>query len=565
MSDSEEHEVNGKQNMNGSRSMLPQDEGTEQSQDEDVNVTVEIQDHVHHKRCRALCICCHACCKPCRTKYHPLPPKASIFQRLKFAFMCPPHGNIAMYIQFVVLMAMSWAVLVALTQENAMPGGNLFALIVLFAGSVIGGYIFSLIRLPPLLGMLIVGAMLRNIPHVKEAVGEAIEPSWSGALRQIALTVILIRAGLGLDPVALKKLSFTVLRLAFTPCLTECVASAIASHFLLGLPWEWAFMLGFVLAAVSPAVVVPSLLNLSDRGYGLDKGVPTLVIAAASVDDVLAITGFGVVLGITFSTGDLAVSIIKGPLEALLGVTYGIVFGMFLWYFPNVKSNNLVFYRSLLLFAGGLMATFGSTAVHLSGAGPLGCLTVAFVAAYKWRKQRKEGEPDAMAEVVAILWMLFQPLLFALIGSAVDIEKSLQGDTVGLGIATLAIGLVVRIIVTFLVVFGAGLSIKEQFFVALAWFPKATVQAAIGGLALDLTIKNNANHLMDYGRQVLTIAVLSIIITAPIGAIAIALSGPRLLNKVDKEGKVVMQNSTDPERTSMLDDRQEEKTEMNQL
>ncbi|XP_062598598.1 sodium/hydrogen exchanger 9B2-like [Saccostrea cucullata] len=541
-------------NNHGNGGAYPSPPEAEEKEEKEENLSVSIEEgQPPSRKCAALRSCFHQCSKPVSTKYHPLSEHPGKLERFRYAFMCPPHGNLAMYIQFFVMCAMTWAVLIAITKDEALPGGNFFSLVVLFTAAVAGGYVFSLFRLPPLLGMLIVGGMLSNIPVIK-TVGQGLDLQWSGALRKIALTVILIRAGLGLDPVALRKLSFTVLRLAFTPCLTECLAEAIASHFLLGLPWEWGFMLGFVLAAVSPAVVVPSLLNLSDRGYGLDKGIPTLVIAAASVDDVLAITGFGVVLGIAFTQGDLALTIVKGPLEALLGVAFGCVLGVFLWYFPSKNGSNRMFYRSMLLFAAGLMATFGSDVVHLPGAGPLGCLTLAFVAAFKWRKEREEGQPDTIAEVVGVLWMLCQPLLFGLIGAAVNFDSIKDLSTLGLGIAVLAIGLVVRIAVSFCVVFGSGLTIKEQLFVALAWFPKATVQAAIGGLALDAAIKMGDPTLINLGTSILTTAVLSIIITAPIGALAIALSGPLLLNRIDpKTGKVVSKDSEDPEKSSMLE------------
>ena len=117
------------------------------------------------------------------------------------------------------------------------------------------------------------------------------------------MVVILIKAGLGLDAAALKRLSFVVVRLAFMPCLVETATDAVVAHFIMGFPWLWGILLGFVLAAVSPAVVVPSLLSLQERGYGEDKGISTLVIAASSIDDIAAISGFGVVLGIIFSQG----------------------------------------------------------------------------------------------------------------------------------------------------------------------------------------------------------------------------------------------------------------------
>ena len=142
-----------------------------------------------------------------------------------------------------------------------------------------------MIKLPPLLGMLLVGVMLANVPGLK-TVGR-LDPGWSSVLRSSALTVILIRAGLGLDPANLRRLSLVVLRLAFLPCLAESGVVMLASHYILGLPWLWALLLGFVLAAVSPAVVVPCLLSLQSRGYGVDKGRVSRVI---TIDQIIFIT-----------------------------------------------------------------------------------------------------------------------------------------------------------------------------------------------------------------------------------------------------------------------------------
>nr|XP_034314454.1 sodium/hydrogen exchanger 9B2 [Crassostrea gigas] len=463
------------------------------------------------------------------------------------------RGRCAQYAQFCVICASVWIVLFSVSGEQSLPGGNLFSLLVLFAGAVAGGHVFSLIHLPPLLGMLIVGGLLSNIPGVK-VVGLGIDPKWSASLRKIALTVILLRAGLGLDPVALRKLSLTVFRVALIPCLFEVAANAVAARILLEMPWDWAFMLGFALTAVSPAVVVPSLLTLSDAGYGLDKGIPTLVIAAATIDDVFNITGFGVLLGIVFSQGELALTIAKGPLEMLLGIVYGLVFGVFLWYFPSKDNDNVSFYRTVTLLGFGLVAVFGSSMIDLSGAGPLGCLTVGLVAAFGWRKQRQAGEKDQVAMASGVLWMLFQPFLFGLIGAAVKSEQIHDVRSLGLGTAVIAVGQSVRIGASVLSVLGTEFSTKERLFIAMARFPKATVQAAIGGLALDMALAGDNPEFVRLGTTVLTTAVLSIIITAPIGALAIALSGPRFLNKLDRKCTDLenSESTNHPENAAML-------------
>ncbi|XP_046367310.2 sodium/hydrogen exchanger 9B2-like isoform X1 [Haliotis rufescens] len=507
--------------------------------DQDGEVEVEISEELpkseQPKKCLALRTCCHRTFKPIQTHYNPLPENATLGQRVKYFFMCPPHGKVGGFLVLLFMFGIWLAVLISLTGAEALPGGNLFALLVLFVTCWFGGYLVSLVKniipflpLPPLLGMLLVGGLLRNVPQI--AISTDIHRAWSSGARNIALGIILLRAGLGLDPSALRKLSFVVVRLAFSPCLMETTADAVAAHLLLGFPWEWGFMLGFVIAAVSPAVVVPCLLSLQEDGYGVDKGIPTLVIAAASVDDVLAITGFGVVLGIAFSQGNLAWTLLKGPLEAVVGVALGTVAGVILWYFPQRTSKNLVLFRSVMLVGFGLMAIFLSTYLKWAGSGPLGCLTLAFVAALKWRKEFKEGEQNPIENVVGVLWMIFQPLLFGLIASEVEIS-SIDKNTIGLGLATLGIGLAVRMVVSFLAVFFTPLNLRERMFIPFAWLPKATVQAAIGAKAYEMAISEGKPELENLGKQILTIAVLAILITAPIGAALVTIFGPKLLKK----------------------------------
>uniref|UniRef100_A0A2C9K2F1 Cation/H+ exchanger transmembrane domain-containing protein n=1 Tax=Biomphalaria glabrata TaxID=6526 RepID=A0A2C9K2F1_BIOGL len=497
--------------------------------------------------------CFGRCTKPLMSDNHPLPLDAPWYYRLRDNFLCPPHSRMGAVIFIVLVTGSIWATLFSVTGEEALPGGNLFALLVLFVACWSGGYVARLIRLPPLLGMLIVGGVLGNVPYINLA--RDIHSSWVFTLRQIALTVILTRAGLGLDPKALKRLSFVVLRLAFLPCLTEATVDAIASHLILGFPWQWGFMLGFVISAVSPAVIVPSVLSLGERCYGIEKGIPTLVIAASSVDDILAITGFGVLLGITFSTGDIVWTLFKGPLEVLSGVTYGIVGGVILWYIPQKTSKLQLLFRSVLLMFMGLMAIFGSIKLHWSGAGPLAALTVPFVAAVRWRSEWKESSKNPVEEVLGVLWMIFQPFLFGLIGSEVDVMK-LDYDVIGLGIAVLVIGLVFRISVSFLSVFFTNLNYKERLFVAMAWLPKATVQAAIGTVAFDLAKKNNDVAAQTLGKQVLNLAVLSILLTAPIGSFLISLLGPVLLkcSPVTTSEKIVVQENGIQEKCMIEDE-----------
>ncbi|XP_078799818.1 sodium/hydrogen exchanger 9B2-like isoform X1 [Oryzias latipes] len=442
---------------------------------------------------------------------------------------CPPRGLLASLVTKVLLAAVLFGVVWSITGEECLPNGNLFGITVLFICAVVGGKLVTLIRLPklppfpPLLGMLLMGLTLRNIPVVTDAMH--IDFRWSGSLRNIALAVILARAGLGLDPKALKKLKAVCVRVAAGPCLVEACTTALVSHFLMGLPWVWGFILGFVLAAVSPAVVVPSMLLLQKQGYGVEKGIPTLLMAAGSFDDILAITGFTTCLGMAFATGSTGYNLLRGVLEVTGGTVAGILLGILIQYFPSVDQKYVVMKRSFLVLGLSVFAVFGSDVAGFPGSGGLCTLLLAFLAGLGWGAEKARVE-----EVVGWAWDVFQPLLFGLIGAEIRLSE-LEGHAVGLGIASLLIALLVRVLFTYVCVLFADFNTREKVFIALAWIPKATVQAAIGSKALDMARVNGDSHLIQNGMDVLTVAVLSILLTAPIGALIIGLCGPRLLQK----------------------------------
>ena len=396
------------------------------------------------------------------------------------------------------------------------------AVAVLFTACVAGGYLASSLQLPPLLGMLLAGIVVGNLPD--SFLGE-VPDRWSLGLRLVALTVILLRAGLGLDLDALRGLQGSLARLAFLPNLAEASTVAIVAMLLLDMSLMWGLLLGFVVAAVSPAVVVPSLLDLQLKGYGTKKGIPTMVLAAATFDDVLSITGFGAMLGLVFADlggGGAGESLIRAPLELGLGLGFGVVAGSGC----GAARGAPAWLRFGMLSVAGLVAVGGGWALGFAGGGSLGAMTIGAVAARSWR--------DASAPVAAALskvWVVAQPLLFGLIGAAVALDV-LEPSYVWSGLVILAVGLIVRLVVTYAAVSGDRFSTRERGFIALAWIPKATVQAAIGALALDAARQTNAGAQAEiHGTQVVTIAVLAILVTAPIGAVAIAWTGPRWLAK----------------------------------
>jgi len=539
----------------------------------------------------------------------------------------PPTGEVATTLTLILTIIAIFCAARAVLGPIADVGGTIFALLMLIVMALIGGKLvlgFSWlimrffrvdVRLPPLLGMLVVGILLKNIPYNfgqfgraectadhrnvsfvdsihnydKEAgsfkkrsvsitdtkdvldrvirsvesstvienitekkasdchpkyIGHDLDPQISRTLRSLCLTVILLMAGLELDPVALMKLSGMVVRATFIPCFVEATVVAVLSKLILGFPWTVGFMLGFVLAAVSPAVIIPCLMSLSQRGYGVAKGIPTLVIAACSADDVVAISGFGIFMGVTFSAGKpLWELIMHGPIEVIIGVSFGVFWGVLAQWIPNQDHKHVAFFRWLILLGGGLIALFGAHLIGYDGAGGLATIIMAFVASMKWRKEGW-GDHNPVSKTFKRMWIILEPVIFALIGTEIQVDK-INPETLGKSIAVLVIALVIRMIGTYFAVSGGDLNMKEKIFMAFAWMPKATVQAALGPIFLDKVMKwpedkwDNLGDKAEWeemGNDILTLAVLSILITAPLGAISILGLGPKLLES-DKKDK----------------------------
>uniref|UniRef100_A0A2K5EUB7 Solute carrier family 9 member B1 n=1 Tax=Aotus nancymaae TaxID=37293 RepID=A0A2K5EUB7_AOTNA len=361
---------------------------------------------------------------------------------------CPLRGVLNVIITNGVILITIWCMTWSILGSEALPGGNLFGLLIIFYSAIIGGKFLELIRiplvppLPPLFGMLLAGFMIRNVPFISKHVH--VDSTLSSVLRNIALTLILIRAGLGLDPQALKHLKGVCFRLAAGPCLIEASAAAVFSHFIMKFPWQWAFLLGFVLGAVSPAVVVPSMLLLQENGYGIKKGIPTLLMAASSMDDILAITGFNTCLSIVFSTGSILTSY---PLKTQLVLK--ILISKY-----SIRKN-LSWKRGFLVDICVFLLDYGTL--------------LSFILTFLEKQNMK------VQKIITNVWDIFQPLLFGLVGAEVSVS-SLESNTVGISVATVSLALCVRILTTYLLMCFAGFSFKEKIFIAFAWMSKATVQ-----------------------------------------------------------------------------------------
>ncbi|XP_075263714.1 sodium/hydrogen exchanger 9B2-like [Convolutriloba macropyga] len=479
----------------------------------------------------------------CLLSENALPEEPTKLQQVRWYFLCPPHSHFGWVLTRVLGLLISWAALWGIVgKEEAYFGGNMFSIFSLYVASRVTGFLIGLFGLPPLLGMLLAGILLNNItlPFTPKPIAEYIAREYRVALRDFSFITILIRAGLSLNPKGLLLMKSVVIRLALCPgVLAEGPIIALLAYFFFDMPFNWAFMLGFILAAVSPAVVVPSLLKLQNKGYGVEQGIPTLIIAAASIDDIIAISAFSVVMSISFVDGNkpLYQVLLHAPTEIAVGLVASLIAGIIMWYIPPpqkheldkrghplLRTENHTTARFLILFGTGIMFMFGFQRLHLAGAGALGCLAVSFITGLGWDIDTKRPVGEAFGHA----WNSLMPLLFGLIGTEIKFDD-IESSIVMRSLIVLLGGLIVRVCVSFLTVMGVGLNFKEQLFVAIAWIPKATVQAAISGIPLDLAMESNDQHKIKLGRIILTISVLAILLSAPLGALGIRLTGQRLL------------------------------------
>ncbi|XP_025833368.1 sodium/hydrogen exchanger 9B2-like isoform X2 [Agrilus planipennis] len=441
--------------------------------------------------------------------------------------ICPKWHTTSNLFALVLLILLVWAISCSLFElEYVGPSSQLFKLIVLFICAKISGCIVSLFGLPPMVGMLLMGVLFRNVEYL-----EVIPPytTFTSVLRQLALVNILLPAGLGLDPKALLSKGLMIVNLALVPVGVEIIGVTVASYFLLNLPWLWGLLLGFLLAAVSPAVIIPCLFKLQGLGYGVNKGIHTLVIAASTVNDLVCIVGFGIVLDVIFSSGPWYSQISKGPIVLAIGFAYGIAWGVLCYFIPSTENEYIVTLRTLLLGLGCLLSAVGSSAIGYAGAGALGCIVAAFVASIGWRRQGWDSNNPVRNNFI-LLWKFFEPVSFGLIGIEVNF-KILELYTVLWGILSTLVPLMLRMIVSFLSTQYSNFNVKENVFIALSWIPKATVQAALGATPLtNAYIIGDANSI-SYANTVLIVAVMSILLTSPIGAILIMKLGPKFLQR----------------------------------
>merc|ERR1712070_769307 len=412
-----------------------------------------------------------------------------------------------------------------------LPGGVVFDLLEVLICGIVGGKLVANFGLPPLFGQLLMGFLLKNvIPDQLNGLSAGL----NSMLRSVALAIIMLRAGLGLDFAMLRKSSVSTLFLATGPCIGEATTIAVLSHIIFpAMSWPFCFMLGFCIADVSPAVTTPILLDLNIQKRGTKKGVPTILLAAGSVNSVMAIVFYKIVEEFAW-TGNIS----PENIISIVGVKFFLqVFGIgggagwvigkfcrFCWHLTEDKNA-----RFAILFLLAMLILFGFKQIGMSGGGSLS-------------EEELETVEKPVSGILGLAWSnCGAVLLFTLLGASLDASK-LSPQLVGMGVLLVVLGLVGRSVTLFFTLFlfpqwGA----KEKLYSMVSWCPKATVQAALATAALDyITVQIKSGvfvatdpvvlQYLDNAMVILTTAILSIIMTAPLFAVLMLQLAPRLLD-----------------------------------
>ena len=463
------------------------------------------------------------------------------------------NENKALVSLFIVLAFCSSLFLIAHNTTIVVTSPDVVNFAILWVVSLLAGYLFQIINIS-LFGSLLAGIILRN------AFDFNVSPPFEDWCRTSALCVILLISSMEINIEKVLHLSLLCLRLTLMPGLVEAVVTGILAVLMFQMPVSLAFALGYTLSAVSPAVVVPSVLKLKTKGYGVVKGIPSLVMTASSFDDIAAITGFNVSMGIALDTGrsnNIFLSIfIHGPLQVFIGVAIGCLFGTFL---AIAKFCSHQWQRTFIAVQLSIILTYFFKSLHLDGVGPVATITMGIVAQLIWKHESlieyinsglnyeitKDDSVSYLLDTgrdLNMLWELsFRPLLFGSIGAAFDIS-ALSGDIIPKACGIIAFGLITRMIIAYVAVGGRKLTKTDRMFVAVAWIPKATVQAALCSVPLAMvedrmSTYKNYEELNIWAHQIFTTTLIAILITAPLGLISIHLLGPRLLSREELEAE----------------------------
>lgn len=396
----------------------------------------------------------------------------------------------------------------------------LLSISLIILSALLVAFCLKKIHVPTLIGMMIIGILFNYFGLIDQSILNI-----SGILRKIALIIILLKAGLSLDFNVLKKVGRPAILMCFLPATFEILAFTIFGPMILGLSYIESALIGAVMGAVSPAVVVPKMSNLIETRFGTEKGIPQMIIAGSSADDVYCIVLFTAFTALVNNnnTAFNPLSLLQIPSSIILGILLGIVVGYLasiLFKKVHIRDTVKLLILISLSFLMVVLEDFLSGEI-IGVSGLLGIMSMG-ITIFALRKKVAER----LTKKTGKLWVVAEIFLFVLVGASVKIESALNAGWIA--ILMIFIGLVFRMVGTYLCLIKTKLNIKERLFVMIAELPKATVQAAIGGTLIGIAGINQ-----DFANYVLAISVIAILICAPLGAFGIDLSYKKLLKQED--------------------------------
>ncbi|XP_028041978.1 sodium/hydrogen exchanger 9B2-like isoform X2 [Bombyx mandarina] len=454
--------------------------------------------------------------------------RESILNKLLSAI--PSLVETKQYIGVLICGLTLWGTSWFLFKDAVLPGSYIFNM----SGVIIAAYCFGhalerFTTINPVVGMTFMGALYRNL-GTTNFLENSTADSIDFHLRRIYPVIILTKGPLSWNWEYIKNNPVKVFSLATLPWIIECLSTAFLAHILLNYQWKWGLHLGAILSSVSPAVIVPTVVALKERGLGTKHEIALLVGNAGGLDTAFTEGIFGVTNSAIFYEASLTYKIIKGLLAIFVGICLGIAWGVLCDVIPDHNDLYAPTVRSLLIFGGGILVTYAGGYLGWGGTSGVAIMVCAGVAATRWSRRGWPINDNPVSEVYKLLWRIFEPMLFTLSGYFLDVSQ-LNTKELCLIIGCIISALFLRMLTAFLVGLANNLSIKESVFVSVTWIPKAIVEAVLVRVAADSILADASEEDKRTAAQHANIIVIAILITSTAGSVLTTALGPILLSQ----------------------------------
>uniref|UniRef100_A0A0N4ZH88 Na_H_Exchanger domain-containing protein n=1 Tax=Parastrongyloides trichosuri TaxID=131310 RepID=A0A0N4ZH88_PARTI len=392
-------------------------------------------------------------------------------------------------------------------------------LLIFFALSIslVFGYIIQLLWIPSLVGNLIAGVIIRNIQVLNNIF--TLPSNWSNSIRLLAFVIIMIRCGTGLKINEIKKYWLLSGSIGIVSTFFEAISIGVVSVIIFNFPPLYGVLFGFLIAATSPAITVPSMIELEEKQLSTRKGLPTILLVSASIDNLFSISMIYLLMAILFDLSvenNLTKNIITTILQLIGGFTIGIVIALIFYYVPKPTFNLFHTIRTYILIIVSFALFFTLRHFSFNISAPITVLIFSVVISIQWKKDNKDQIVIENQSLTHIWKLLFEPLLFLLIGYELDFNL-ITTSTIVIGLIFIGVGILGRIITVFFITLSSHLSILEGIYSCIAFIPKATVQAALVPLIYQASLESSNEKIHNNGNIIISTCIMSIIITAPLG------------------------------------------------